>query len=65
MKKNNYERTIDMHDIVFKIEDDKKIYYLFGEKIGEEYQLVRLFIQQGHSSSKAHKQILKIKEHKI
>jgi len=65
MKKDNYKRTIDMHDIVFRTENDRKIYYLFGEEIGEEYQLVRLFIQQGHSSSKAHKQILKIKEEKI
>jgi len=48
----------------YKIEDDKKIYYIGKDKVGEEYYLVRELVFNGYSSSNAHKMIGKIKEQK-
>jgi len=65
MGKNKHEKPAKIEGIVFKIEDNKKIYYSGNNKIGEEYDVVRLFIDKGFSSSRAHKDILKVKEQKI
>ena len=43
------------------LEDDKKIFYLGMDRIGEEYALVKKLISSGISSSYAHKAIKKIK----
>jgi len=43
------------------IKDNKKIFFIGSEKIGEEYDLVKKLISSGISSSHAHKVIKKIK----
>jgi len=43
------------------LEDDKKIFFIGSDRIGEEYELVKKLISSGISSSYAHKVIKKIK----
>ena len=43
------------------LEDDKKIFFIGSDRIGEEYELVKILISSGISSSYAHKVIKKIK----
>ena len=43
------------------LEDNKKIFFIGTDRIGEEYDLVKKLIASGISSSYAHKAIKKIK----
>lgn len=49
------------NDSSYILEDDKKIFFIGSDRIGEEYDLVRKLIYSGISSSYAHKVIKKIK----
>ena len=43
------------------LENDKKIFFIGSDRIGEEYELVKKLVSSGISSSYAHKIIKKIK----
>lgn len=49
----------------YKIESNKKKYYIDNKLVGEEFQVIKYLINVKHiSSSKAHKVLAKIKEWK-
>jgi len=55
-------RVNNMKDITYRLEGEEKRYFLRNKEIGIEYDVVRLLINQGMSSSHAHKVIKKVKE---
>ena len=61
----DYEKSVNMRDIGFMIENKEKVYYIGSLKLGTEYDVVKFMIGKGFSSSKAHKVIDKTKEIKM
>jgi len=53
-----------MAEDYYRVVDGEKVYYIDNKKVGTEYDVVKLLIGKGMSSSKAHKKITKIKENK-
>ena len=49
------------NDSSYILEDDKKIFFIGNDRMGEEYEFVKILVSSGISSSYAHKAIKKIK----
>ena len=62
--RDKYDLITSRDGLFWRLEDGKKIFYLNGDNIGEEYEVARFLIQKGMSSSNAHKLLAKVKEYK-
>jgi len=60
MKSNN-EKIFDIKSVYWKMIGKEKIYYSGINKIGSEYDLIKFLINNGMSSTHAHKSISKFK----
>lgn len=57
-------KYMSMDNLKYFGQEDQKVYYNGSTKIGTEFDMVKVLISSGMSSSKAHKMVKKIKKGK-